>query len=97
MSLIAIGAKGITPAADFARVGMLTFQIGSVTVQARGSQAVVMAVKSGIAGTAVEICRLGRGHGRPEGGNGNEGNHDANGSDQPGSPKSDEDGVDPTS
>jgi Domain of unknown function (DUF4167) len=40
---------------------------------------------------------LGREHGRPEGGNGNEGNHDANGSDQPGSPKSDEDGVDPTS
>src|SRR4029079_2845025 len=36
---------------------MLTFQIGSVTVQARGSQVVVMAVKSVIAVTAVEICR----------------------------------------
>jgi len=34
---------------------------------------------------------LGREHGRPEGGTGNEGNHDANGSDQADSPKSDED------
>src|SRR6185369_7311727 len=57
VSLITIRAKGITPAADSARVGMLTFQIGSVTVQARGSQVVVMALKSVIAGTAVEICR----------------------------------------
>ena len=43
-------------AADSARVGTLAFQIGSVTVQVKGSKAVVMAVKSLIAGTAVEIC-----------------------------------------
>jgi hypothetical protein len=35
---------------------MLTFQIGSVTIQASESKAVVMAVKSMIAGTALEIC-----------------------------------------
>jgi len=34
---------------------------------------------------------LGREHGRPERGNWTEGNHDANGSDQADSPKSDED------
>ena len=40
---------------------------------------------------------LGREHGRPEGGNRAEGNHDANGSDQVDFPKSDEDGADPAS
>jgi Domain of unknown function (DUF4167) len=39
---------------------------------------------------------LGREHGRPEG-NGTERNHDANGSDQADSPKSDEDEADPAS
>jgi Domain of unknown function (DUF4167) len=40
---------------------------------------------------------LGREHGCPEGGNRTERNHDANGSDQADSPKSDEDGADPAS
>jgi hypothetical protein len=40
---------------------------------------------------------LGREHGRPEGDNGTERNHDANGSDQADSPQSDEDGADPAS
>ena len=58
-------------------------------------------------GDGAEICDrrdggrnmpgLGRGHGRPEGGNRAEGNHDANGSDQVDFPKSDEDGADPAS
>jgi len=40
---------------------------------------------------------LGREHVRPEGGNGTEANHDANGSDQADPHKSDEDGADPVS
>jgi len=40
---------------------------------------------------------LGREHGRPDGGNRTERNHDVNGSDQADSPKSDEDGADPSS
>ena len=36
-------------------------------------------------------------HGRPEGGNGTEANHDANGSDQADPQKSDKDGADPVS
>ena len=58
-------------------------------------------------GDGAEICdrrdggknmpALEREHGRPERGNRAEGNHDANGSDQADSPKSDEDGADPAS
>ena len=40
---------------------------------------------------------LGREHIRPEGGNGTEANHDANGSDQADPQKSDKDGADPVS
>jgi hypothetical protein len=40
---------------------------------------------------------LGREHGRPQGGNRTEGNHNANGSDQVDFPKSDEDGADSAS
>jgi hypothetical protein len=39
--IMAFRAQGITAAADSARVGMLMFQIGSVTIQARGSKAEV--------------------------------------------------------
>ena len=58
-------------------------------------------------GDGAEICdrrdggknmpALEREHGRPDRGNRAEGNHDANGSDQADSPKSDEDGADPAS
>jgi hypothetical protein len=45
----------------------------------------------------INIPGFGREHGGPEAGNRTERNHDANGSDQADSPKSDEDGADPAS